>query len=133
MATKTVRDIKAKLKMLRSERSNRGRKSFRDQDVVKILEANKNKTFVQRILHKDKYPTLPNKDGSISTHSMAWSEVDGKYIVYPTVLYGGGDKMRRFEDEEAVPLAMESGNYIEFDSPEQADWFSKEYKSYWNK
>jgi len=133
MATKRLRDIKEKLKMLRSERFNRGRKSSRDQDVAKILEANKNKTFVQRILHKDKYPTLKNEDGSSSTHSMAWSEVDGKYIVYPTVLYGGGDKMKRFGDKEAVPLAMESGNYIEFDNPEQADWFSREYKSYWQK
>ena len=127
MKKKTFRSVKKTLKPKYDISSTRG------QDIANILEANKDKGFIQRILNKDKCPVLPNKDGSSSTHSMAWSEVDGKFIVYPTVLYGKKGKLKRFDARDALPLVMESGNFIEFDTPDQADWFSKEYKSYWQK
>ena len=50
-----------------------------------VLEANKDVPFVDRILNPDKYPVQKNKDGSISTHLMAYGESDGEYVVYPTL------------------------------------------------
>jgi len=113
---------------------NPTQKKQNEQNVYQILLQNKNKHFIKRILDPGKYPTLDNKDGSTSTHSMSWAEVDGKYIVYPTVLYGGkGKGLKRYDPEEALDIAIETKNFIEFDSPDEADWFSKEYKTYWNK
>jgi len=102
-------------------------------EVMGILLANEDKSFVKRILRPDKYPYIKNSDGSHSTHLMSWSgiEKDGKkkYVVYPSILYDG--KQLRDYGDDAFDLAIKSGNYIEFDSPEKADWFSKRYKSIW--
>lgn len=107
-------------------------------EITKILIDNKDKLFVKRITRKDKYPVLDNKDGSVSTHSMAWSTVDDaggqKHVVYPTVLYNANDvSLKRVSDTKAFDIAIKSGNYITFDSPEKADWFSKNYKKIWGK
>lgn len=104
-----------------------------DLEIYRILSENKEKQFVKRILEPKKYPTLKNIDGTVSTHSMAWSEVDGKYMVFPTVMEGKGGKLERLEVSKALESVKKSGDYIMFDSPEMADWFSREYKQYWNK
>lgn len=104
-----------------------------DDTIKKILENNKDKGFVKRILSPKDYPVLDNKDGSTSTHSMSWSEVDGKYIVFPTVLYNDKGQLNRFDPNIALELSLDSGNFIEFDAPEKADFFSKEYKQAWEK
>lgn len=103
-------------------------------DVLRILMQNANKSFVKRILQPNAYPTLDLGDGNIATHKMAWSSVnsgDGKtkYVVYPTVLYDG-EKLVDYGDK-ALDTVLKSNNYIEFDSPEQADWFSRQYKLAW--
>lgn len=101
--------------------------------VNDILHRNKDKNFVRRILDPQAYPTLDNKDGSHSSHSMAWSDSpDGKYIVYPTVVYDEQTKkLRRLGDKQAYEHAVSTGEMIEFDTPDEADWFSKKYKSVW--
>ena len=62
---------------------------------------------------------------------MAYGESEGKYFVYPTVLYGNG-QLTQLPDEQAYRQARETGNYIEFDNEEDADWFSKSYKKVWD-
>ena len=47
------------------------------KEISKLLEANKHKEFVKRILKPKDYPVLDNKDGSHSTHSMSWGDQDG--------------------------------------------------------
>ena len=108
-----------------------GKQESEYQKVLAILEANKNKSFVKRILDKDKYPILKNVDGSYSTHLMSWGEKDGKYYVFPTVLLAPGGKLKRYTPKEAWQHTQASGNYIVFDNPKDADWFSKKYKLYW--
>ncbi len=100
--------------------------------IRQILEANKSKTFVDRILNKDKYPTLDLGDGNYATHKMAWAQVGDKYVVYPTVLWDG-KQVKEYSPQDAWNHVKTSGNYIEFDSPQEADWFSQNYKNVWGK
>lgn len=104
-----------------------------DTDIIlDILRKNADKSFVKRILSPDKYPTLDNNDGTISTHSMAWGETeDGRVFAYPTVLLRPDGSLERYGDAEAWEHTQRTGNFIEFPSREQADWFTKNYKRVW--
>ena len=102
------------------------------KEIAKILNANKQKEFVKRIMEPDKYPTLDNKDGSYSTHSMSWGEQGGKYYVFPTVAPSGmKGEMKRYGGRDAWKRAMQTGDFIQFNRPSEADTFSKEYKKVW--
>ena len=96
-----------------------------------ILRMNRDKPFVKRILHRDSYPTLDNGDGTYSTHKLSWGEADGKYYVFPTVVMGDGGKLQELPHDEAWSHARSTGNVIKFNSPYEADWFSKKYKNVW--
>ena len=110
------------------------RDSLMDDKIRKTIEENKEKGFVQRILRPEQYPKLQNKDGSFSTHSMSWGNIDGKNIVFPTVLYDKDNNvLRRYTPREAIDHSLKTGNFIEFKTPEEADYFSKEYKQAWKK
>jgi len=97
--------------------------------ILEILEANKDKEFVQRVFNAADYPSLPNRDGSESTHSMAWGEVDGRFFVYPTVILQE-DQMMRLGPDTAFGHALRTGEFIEFDNMDEADEFSREYKKF---
>lgn len=101
-------------------------------DKVKLLELlleHRNKDFINRIINVNDFPTLENRDGTISTHSMAYGEADGKFYVYPTVVYEDG-KMQRLGPDTAWNRAVMSGDYLEFDNEQDAADFSKEYKQF---
>lgn len=100
--------------------------------IQSILEDNKDKNFVKRILDPDKFPTLDLGDGQHATHLMAWGETDGKNIVYPTVIQGEDGKLKQLGDDEAFDYALKSGEFIEFKTPKEADEFSKNYKKVWD-
>ena len=107
-------------------------KADRKKWVRSVVDGNKGKDFVDRIIDPSTHKPITNEDGSLSTHSMAWGEANGKFRVFPTVMkYGNG--LKRFESDAAWRLATELGNYIEFDTKEEADRFSREYKTYWEK
>ena len=107
-----------------------------DKEAIKqILMKNKDKNFVDRILNKDSYGDLDNGDGSTSTHSMAWGEMDGKGIVFPTVVQDKSSKkknLKRLEPQEAFKYAMENNEYIMLDSTSDAASLSEEYKRMWD-
>ena len=103
-----------------------------DKWLNDILQKNKNKSFVKRILRTDNYTPLDNGDGTTSTHSMAYGEADGKYYVYPTVMMTK-EGLKRFSDDEAWGAAHKKGNVIQFDDESQAEFFSKNYKRAWAK
>lgn len=100
------------------------------QRLMAILKTNASKSFVQRILRPDEFPTLDLGNGSHATHRMEWAEADGKYVVYPRVLLQEGRKLHDYGDN-AWDHARQSGNFIEFNTPQDADWFSKRYKGAW--
>ncbi|RLF68310.1 MAG: hypothetical protein DRN40_07735, partial [Thermoplasmata archaeon] len=62
-----------------------------------------------------------------------WMEVGkGRYVVFPTILYEKG-KLVRYSPREAWEKVRKSGNFITFQDPQRAAWFSKSYKRYWEK
>lgn len=93
-----------------------------------VLATNSHMNFIKRILDPELYPVIWNEDGSFSTHRMAWSEVDGAGIVYPTIVQEGGDLVELGSDE-ALDFAIRSGEFIRFDDPAEAEWFSRNYKA----
>lgn len=87
--------------------------------------------FEQRILTPSRYPVLNNEDGSIATHRMAWGEVDGKQVAYPTVVQKG-DQLVQLDDRQAFEHAMQSGEFRSFDNPTDAENYARGgYKKQW--
>jgi hypothetical protein len=99
--------------------------------INSIITSNGDKSFVRRIIAPNIFPKLANEDGTVSTHSMAWGEADGRYFVYPTVVSGEDSQLRRLDDKEAFDHALRTKEFIELGSAEEADWFSKKYKRVW--
>jgi len=98
-------------------------------ELMKILEQNDDKQFVRRILHPDAYPQLRLPDGTRQSHLMEWGEADGKYFVYPRIGYERG--ALKDWGKDAFNRAIARRDYIAFDTPEEAEWFSKNYKMIW--
>jgi len=103
--------------------------------VLAILQENKRKNFVKRILKPEKYPQIMLEDGAPASHMMAYGEADGKYYVYPTIIQAKGQKeLKQLSNDDAWLYAQETGEFIEFDNEEDAAWFSGDngYKIYWD-
>lgn len=95
--------------------------------VYQLLQMNQQKQFVDRILHAGRYPVMNLGGGQIATHKMAWGTADGKAYMYPTIVLQGG-KLVELSPDQAFRHAMSTGEYIAFDRPEEAEWFSQAYK-----
>ena len=101
-------------------------------DKIRLLELllkYRDKDFINRIVNVNDFPILENRDGTVSTHSMSYGEVDGKFYVFPKVVNEGGKAMRLGPDT-AWTRALTSGDFIEFDNEQDAADFSKEYKAF---
>lgn len=97
--------------------------------IYSILNQHKNKNFVQRILEPKEYPVINYDNGTISTHKMAYSQVGDEYIVYPTIILDTATKsLQELSPDKACEYALQSGEYIPFNTAKEADWFSKSYK-----
>jgi hypothetical protein len=93
--------------------------------VAQILDQHKDKNFVKRILNPSNYPVMENKDGTYSTHRMAYGESAGRYYVYPTIIHDESTgELKRLSDKEAWHHAMKTGEHIAFFDEKAADWFS---------
>ena len=104
-----------------------------EEELFGLLEKNKDLNFVDRILNRNKYPYMDLGDGNYATHKMAWGEADGKYFVYPTIVYDKEKKtLNELNPKSAFDYAVKNKEYLEFDKPEIADWVSKNYKLAWS-
>jgi len=106
------------------------------EGIKRILEQNKDKNFVQRILTPEKFPGIANPDGSYSTHitSVSSNKDKTKHRVFPQILQEKGGRLRKREvGGPAERTAYDRGEFIEFDSLEDAVEFSKRYKELWPK
>lgn len=109
-----------------------------DGDRKKInatLASNANKNFVQRIISPGNYPVLQQPDGSIATHKMSWATVGGVPTVFPMIVQDPkkGELQAFQTPKEALDYAMQTGEYVQFKDPKDAEWFSKYYKKVWDK
>tara|TARA_E500000331_G_scaffold342736_1_gene376717 strand:+ start:2111 stop:2431 length:321 start_codon:yes stop_codon:yes gene_type:complete len=78
--------------------------------------------FIDRINNPQKYPTIRNEDGSVSTHRMA-AEVDenGNWFVFPTIVQLPDGKLFQFRDnEQAMKYNRRTGNILPMKSKEAA-------------
>lgn len=89
--------------------------------------------FEKRILNPSSYPSVPNDDGSISTHRMAYGETDGRYVAYPTIIQPKKtNQLVQLNDREAFEYAMNSGEFRSFKTEEEAKSYSEGgYKKFW--
>ena len=105
--------------------------------VENILRANRSKDFVKRILNPEKYPVIKNYKGSGmgASHQMSWGETDTKrgrkYRVFPNIVHNKGSL--KDLGAKAYKHALSTKEYIQFNTPEEADWFSKKYKTVWKR
>ena len=71
--------------------------------------------FVDRVKNPDKYPTIDNEDGSVSTHRMA-AEVDenGNWYVFPTIVQMPNGGLYQFKDNrQAMMYNLKHNNFIQ--------------------
>ena len=102
--------------------------------IMQILKKNKDKPFVNRILNPNINPRLDMGQNSHATHLMSWADAGDKYRVFPRVQKVGQDGMQLKEYtswQNAYKRATERKNYIDFDTSQEADAFTKTYKSAW--
>ena len=99
--------------------------------IQAILEANKDRNFVDRILHKDNYPSLDLGNGQYATHLMSYAQVGDKYHVFPMIQFDGQTLTKYYDFVDAYRQADANGDVISFDTEEEADWFTKNYKKVW--
>ena len=93
-----------------------------------ITNRNKNLEFVDRAINYDKsVKPIKNDDGSYSTHSLAYAEIeDGKYIIYPTVVRDKNtNKLIRLKPNEAYDYAIKNNEYITVNSKDVAEYYTK--------
>jgi hypothetical protein len=106
------------------------------EDLISILNQNKDKNFVQRILKPDLNPVLMDYagPGTHGTHLMSSSELpNGMGFVYPEIIQGPDGNLIRLGRREAMEYAVKSGEHISFSTPEEAEWFGKNYKKVWGR
>lgn len=101
--------------------------------INSIFNKNASLDFVQRAMNPNVYPSLSLDDGSQATHLMSWGNTDdGRAVVFPQVVYDNNTgNLVKLSAEEAIDHAIKTGEYIEFDSPDEAEWFSSNYKRMW--
>lgn len=104
--------------------------------LLAILQGNQDKNFIQRILKPDLYPLLDewNGPGTFGSHLMSSAEVNGKNIAYPNIVQHPGEwNLKMFDPKgtEAIDYALKNNEYLQFNTPEEALWFGKNYKKLW--
>lgn len=101
-------------------------------DINKVLKSNRSKNFVDRIINRNKYPSLDLGNGNYATHKMSWGTYSDNNIpiVYPNIVWKD-NKLIELQPKEAFDYAIKNNEFIEFNSTLDADWFSKNYKQYW--
>jgi hypothetical protein len=96
-----------------------------------LLEANKNKDFVKRILNYKNAPTPITEGGKKQTHRMSAEFLGEKGTVpaaFPLIVNKGG-KLVKLTKQDAADYARKTGEYIAFKDIKSADQFSRSYKT----
>ena len=103
------------------------------EELLTILEQNRDKNFVQRIIKPDISPVLMNYagPGTWGTHLMAYISDGGKFKVYPEIIQGQNGELKRLGRKEAIDYALKNNEFIQFDTEDKARWFGENYKRIW--
>ena len=108
------------------------------EKVTKTLMPHYDKNFVNRIFEPQKYGSIKNEDGSISSHRMRWDHLNigGEEVpaMYPTIFWKDGEFIDLSGEDDldaAKQYAIENNEYIPFKSEKEADWTERHYKMIW--
>lgn len=97
-----------------------------------LLQANKNKNFIKRILDFKSAPApLPDEAGRKQTHRMSAEYLGEKGTIpaaFPLVIERDG-KLVKLSKPEAADYARKTGEYVAFKDIKSADQFSRSYKT----
>jgi len=87
--------------------------------------------FIDRVMNPEKYPFIENEDGTFSTHRMANTEVDGRFIAFPMIQFiPFSNELYEFKDfKTARDYALRTGNFKEFSSEDEALAYARNYKT----
>ena len=100
-----------------------GQKSFQQgglSQIDSLLNANKDKLFIDRMINSNNYPIMNNLDKSHSTHKLAWGESDNGYVVYPTINY----KDNKLFNDPNGKYAFDNNDFIQFKDKGLAERFA---------
>lgn len=119
------------------EESAQADAAMRSGDIARLLEiltGNNSRRFVSRILHPFTAPVAVDDEDpeQVMTHKMAWGEADGKYYAFPTVMEDPETGGLMNYGDKAFDEAVRRRDFLVFDNPKDADWFTKGYKRYWD-
>lgn len=96
------------------------------------LDSNADLHFEKRANNPGIFPVVDNRDGSISTHRMAYAGVDGGFIAYPTIIQTPSGELVQLDDQEAFEHAARTRQFRRFSSEEDAAAYSSGgYKQSW--
>ena len=92
--------------------------------------ANKqNPNFIQR-LHKKELDVIKLDDGSVGSHLLSYATIDdGKQLVFPKIQEINGELKLFNNDKDAIESAIKNKDYIILNNKEEAELFTKNYKT----
>lgn len=115
-----------------SEALARATRFLEQKRVMGILDANKGKDFVQRILSPKDYPVIQNPNGSVSSLLMSTATAEGKAYAFPLIFHENKQLIDMRKDwRKAFQHALKTGENIPFSSEKDALWFTNNYKKVW--
>lgn len=99
--------------------------------IMQTLQQHRELNFVQRILHPEDFHAIEIAADEFATHLMETAEVAGRFLAYPTVIFDSATQKLRQLGQDAMQYALQTGEFIEFQTQEAADNFAKNYKNVW--
>ena len=96
--------------------------------------------FEKRIARPDPKMFIKDpKSGNPQTHRMAWGNIEGQFIAYPTIVEQDGKLVQYENNTDTMKLMKKNGNYKAFDTKEEAEayadggWKTKEFNETYRK
>lgn len=104
-----------------------------EKDYVVLTAYGSPSNFVSRLKDANR-KSIDLGNGMIATHKLAWVNDDNNdypYIIYPEVQEIDGNLVDlSLDSKKALESALSNNDYIRVRTPEQANWFTKNYKQY---
>ena len=81
--------------------------------------------FEKRIARPDPKMFIRDPEsGNPQTHRMAWGDIEGQFIAYPTIIEQDGKLVQYDNNTETMKLMKKSGNFKAFDTKEEAEAYA---------
>ena len=95
--------------------------------------------FETRIARPDPKMFIPDSKGNPQTHRMAWGNIEGQFIAYPTIVEQDGKLVQYENNTDTMKLMKKTGNFKAFDTKEEAEayadggWKTKKFNETYRK